>query len=1689
MGRSLMTKLKTHFKNLEKVALLAIFFTIFLQSCMQSPNTRKVSAKAGNTTNSTNNTKLPVFASGNNFIQNGLSIYTSTINLDMTFADSLQLRGKDVDTYIRSAGTSTVVCLANRFTQVNKIILLAAIPRSVYNFTTQSLEYYYGITPSDSASNQSFCQKTGLINQLSIYYPALTPKYKMADICTSTTCASTSYLSQSLELYSATGIALSQIATKQLLFSVTYTPTSTTPVGQTCTSSTQCTSLGYDCCSSGQCVTDLSLKPGVNPSAPTPEYAQALQDILNNPSNIYLYPQFYFICSQPTTTPTTPTTPVDSNTEAAIRLRDLNDLYSCTNKVEGEYGVCTATYKNVVLTNGTSPVLLSGLDDRSFADTFTHLTVNKQTLVSVEKVLFGGVVVYDYALKNDSDLIQNIYDDTSVNIEGSQNDDTTSGTKVRVKSKPTAAASNDVQIKYKADVSCVKVNASLAKCEKYYIQDQGSPANELGVSTELIRKRRLTNHYPTTNNFKLPTYASTGRAITVEVDGILQRQDIDWQLTLGTTNSIDFLPASTLKVSKDQKVRITYFADLVAYPNIMKSKQAALDKIATICSCTNNTVCNLAPIKNATNQIVDYACVYPEPTPVDPPQSQKIYLSSKAVPVRLFDQLGTTQKAINSATVQEGILFKYRSDNLLNPNNVPDITLSSDTADHYVGFNEIYGSLTYANNSAKPAQEVAVKKNTSYDIYVDSGAYSSCLQCGNDYYSQLTKLFPLTQFAGGASPLIGQTNRTMSGGIRSDELKFGRACLVPASMLPWSHATYTKEQDQRLNRMSAQHFLYANGYQYDWYGFDYGSVIGSFDGVKWFSIGSNRRIKAESNKMFIAVNGVFGDLTVENTYTVTVNDSTLNPDGTNMVTSDYNSDGAECQQYHQCSTDNDCATTLGWEYACAPVGEITTSWPKFDDNAKEIPDSSSDKTLLSSILGVSNPGKRCVYRGRGALCTPSYTSVNLNSTFNKTSNPAMHGCSDNNYCQTITTNGVSSPNFNNRIVRYGRVRSDSNVDTFGLAALVAGRPYAFNAVETPRAEMMKNINSNKIQGMCLPGRDIEKDSFLEQNLSTPAVGEFNGDKVLGIGMTYRKSTVAATSNYLMACSIMDTSKNFYRNTTSSSSSSFSNLSVYPTMKYDAGSQALSTNALNIFNSIFTSKGMTLGIYKTNAAILNTQALTENRCMRAPGSACFSDLDCGPSKLVTDKIKVLNAEDSTVNSILNKYEIKFWQEELVCAQAVKKTSELYDPKNNRCCRDLGNTISIASADTSNGIDYKKVPGIDQPMATPTRYSRSSTMYKEINTNSATYPELRTAVADQCASAGGCPQVSSLINQYRTLAALAEKTSCSGDWVRNFANGTHKWEVSRLQSYSASMFQCLNWYPGNGGYTCAGYAQDDPNCPIVQTSPTSTKAKDVLNYLGRLELMGIPQIALEPESYYNDTVERGFSCKSWPGDRSHAYPTNASALQANYAAPSQLFTSGAVGEYVDGTGLQWLSAGDTTNFKTMKQVFKADEVVSCSPAGTQMKAGDDPGLCCTGTINATTLKCQLNDYIDISVYTNRYVSSEAKKLSATLFDQYGYVKDPSYAANLACEQQMCSSGVVAYGILISRLKTPGQAGGSDDSKIFRFLENSSSVDNLNTLLDIFNKGLKLNNHAYCVPKALLDSATSANSTDITFVQCNQ
>src|SRR5690606_3489477 len=133
----------------------------------------------------------------------------------------------------------------------------------------------------------------------------------------------------------------------------------------------------------------------------------------------------------------------------------------------------------------------------------------------------------------------------------------------------------------------------------------------------------------------------------------------------------------------------------------------------------------------------------------------------------------------------------------------------------------------------------------------------------------------------------------------------------------------------------------------------------------------------------------------------------------------FASDGAECQQYHVCNTDRDCASQLGWEYTCESITGLKTIWPDVDENGLEVPESESLKTLSNILVGNLGGGtKRCVYRGYGSACTPNFADVQNDSAYAGNTLDGFHACSPNNYCQRIVESSTNAPKFNNSIARW-----------------------------------------------------------------------------------------------------------------------------------------------------------------------------------------------------------------------------------------------------------------------------------------------------------------------------------------------------------------------------------------------------------------------------------------------------------------------------------------------------------------------------------------------------------------------------------------------------------------------------------------------------------------------------------------------
>jgi hypothetical protein len=1658
--------------------VLMLLFALMLSSCFQNQGgggRRGVATTDGGQGSEQENPDAPDFSSNLNYLQNGQTQSTSTLTISLSFSDSLYLRGQQIDQFIRLDNASTVQCIVAPFPNApeKKILVMAAVPRFLVNFSTNTREHYYLLMPANKESNQSFCQKTGLINQLDLEYNTTAIAYSLSDFCP--TCFETLFTGASLKLFDPSGAPSTNVALNNLSLRLTNTPSSDLPSNASCTTSSECRAKGFDCCAESQCVRDRSVRSSVDQTSDA--FMQALADIELNPSRIFNYSNFFHLCSQFIPTPDEPVTPGNPEDEERERFTRLHELFNCTTPIEGEMSICTKRYENA--SQASSNIFTTGVDDRNFLSTYTGEA--GLPTHSITEVIYAGELLFR--------LGETLPVGIEIGPNNSQmgNDNLDDPLELRLLKTPRAEAPDDtLKISYKIDGSCERVSAGLAQCTKFYVQGQN-----VG---------RVDDHFPASNHFLIPYYADLNRNIRVEVDGNVQTSGSRWQLIPTSPAYIEFL-GNGLQVFDTQKVAITYFVDTTIH-KALDQKQVALDRIKEMCQCADHR-CRLQPVKDPTTQnVTDYSCLYPDPDLPPPPLQQTVLMSSKTVPHLYFDETGVYQSNPQIDTPpQEGARFEYINNDLLRPNN-----LNAD-----IGFNEIYGSFTSKVGSAKPAVQVRVERGKSYDIFVDSGSFSSCLNCGNDYFSSLKRLFPNSfgNPGGGYTPNLTDTDRTKVTDIRSDEFVFGRACFVPATMIPWSHAPQTDTQTQRLRRLEAQHFYYANGYKRDWFGFDYGSIIGSFDGVRWFSIGTQRRIRATTNRLFLAVNAYHGDLTQESTYRLVVSDASNIPASGSTVTSDFASDGAQCQQFHVCQTDRDCATRLGWEYKCETITNLSSPWPMFDANGNELPNNSSMERLQALFGATTGGARRCVYRSRGAACQPNLDIGNTAITFNQTTSAGSLGCNSNSYCQAFTDGG-EVPRFNRKSARFGRSVAnqnasnfvpESNLDTFGLGARIIGRPYSYLGNQPVSVEVLGNMLVNGIEGMCLPGRNPQSVTLNTQNASLPP-GGFEGDRILGMGVS---ASGNQSDRYLNACSIFDTDGNYYALKNQNISDLLRSQTNDPNFINLAGGQVLPTNAMAVFESILEESVRV----NFEAEQVTNYVLEENRCLRAPGSACHTDQDCAPNKLITDFLRSIDPRDASLHNRLNMYELLFWKENLVCGQALSKADPAYDLKNNRCCRETNQNIMVGTFINQQGPPFLSsteapvfnqlaIPGVDIALNNPARNSRMAPVRFEMRdpVQAPRHPPLEVGPSGFCNDAFTCPlEIEDLTFQFNTLDTLAKRTCCSGHWIRNWNRedngGGHRWEQGRTQFFNKENLRCLNWIvdPSSSGsgalrqFTCAHAEEpDDPDC--FARSVTTFQAAPILEWLAKSELLGIPQVAIEVPGFNGvDDVFSELLCIVNPEDMSTEVDSNGFRIVTpGFVLPIQDvnafdFTS------TDDRGFYY-SARSIEHFDpSMRRIFSEDEFSCCLPAGTEVPQGTSRDRCCTGFINGLTNQCALPDFTNVSLYLNRYVSSEGSGLNDNVYDlKSGYIRSPSTVEQLACQKRICASGTLIRGVAHSPLKIRGKV---NSEKVFRrFIDGNDESNNQNGLALLFEEGLRWNNHVYCAPEAI-----EVDDPSLIVVQCPQ
>lgn len=1604
----------------------------------------------------------PPAASSNYFQKAGTT--AANIKIESDYQGILYLRGTEVHRYIKN-NFSIVSCSLATF-QVSgseRTLITAYRPKRFYNTQTNTEEYQYLLEPNNEETNTLLCNTPAIQSILGLS----TPVFSLSTLCTN--CIDSQLTSAPLKLFSSSGQINNDINTQYLKFTVDLLNNSGDDSTLTCSNNDQCTALGsYDCCSGGICVKNASLKPNATSH---PDYLIAIADVAANPNNFIKWPAIYFICETDANGGATPPTPPTPDPGAVDRLTLLKELYQCVNPIQGEMSVCTVRYSNIK----SSESYQTGRDDRSFMTTYTgspsHYVTNTLPMTghSIFEVIYAGKTLYTN---------RSFIGGPFFTISG-ENDSLDSATTISNISftPPSDAANKDLVIRYTIDGSCSALSASLAKCSKFYTQGQNLAQPD--------------DHFPASNNFKLPKYAAVKRSMMVHVDGHRKQEGVDWELVEGTEPYIRFT-SNQLAVFDTQVVKITYYVETdSSQPDkqVLQAKKQAQDTIRGLCQCSDTGYCNLKPVYSLINGITiisDYSCELVDPDAEVLPSLRTEYFSSKAMPHRLFDPAGNPQKTpvpmtitethsdnsvTTSVSYQEGTLFEYTKGNFLKPNNV----------ERYIGFNEIYGSITGKANSAMPAHEVRVEKDHTYDLYTTTGQYSSCLNCGSDYYSYLSRLFPdsfLGASGGGYNPKLqlSQTNKFKAKYYRADDLKFGRACYVPATMIPWTHNKTSTRQAQRLSRLHAQHFLFANGYQRDWYGFDYGSLIGSFDGVTWFAVGTQRRIKAKSDKLYLAINGAFSDLTESSTFGVKIIDITSSTTTPSMPTEDYETTAAECRNYHVCNSDADCVTQLGWDYVCQDVNGIKTNWPKFDQTSLEIPNN-SELQFLRDLIGnidTSKGTRRCVYRGAGAPCHTNYSSVNEFNSFHRTTSSALSACAPNYHCQSFIQ-GSALPYFNDRIARFALSVEYKNSSlgtadhTFSLAAPIIGRPYSYmgkTAIPMNEYPINNNFYANNVSAICLPGKDVSSgsQSFEAQHSKRPDI-RAQGDKINGIGVT---PYIQKADHYLSSCALLDDDGNYLYHQTTMLNKSLNDAAV----KKFAGAQATSTNALGAFISLIAENNLTK-LFEAEQA--TSPVLEQNRCLRTAYSPCFSDTDCAPSNFISSRLQEIDETNSDVTAALNQYEIKYWKEELICAQAMRKSDSSYDPKLNRCCREVGKTITIGTyqnqTDTPQ-FNHSAIPGIDLVINDPARYSRVSTIYKDLKEG--TKKPLAAPADDRCSSALGCVDLENTMErQFESFDQVATRTCCTGSWVRNFDKdengGGHKWGPLKTQKIPKDIFKCLNWNVcsdasgtcGSSSFKC-DHVTDPDDAKCLAKATTLPEAKELFEWIGTLEMTGIPQISVKGSD---------FDFLKCLVDYDDQEVQNLDPLK-------NTINLGAIAEYIDDDGLRRLSAIDKTNFEdNIKTIFSKDEVTCCLGLGQEIKSGESANLCCTGYVNPKTSKCALPDYANVSLYFNRYVSSEGKGLSDNSYDAItGKMIDPSLVVQMACSKKACASGYLQYGVALSYLKIPGLE--QKTKTIRRYVDNNSEASNHENIADYYDAGLRWNTDVYCFPNTSIDLGETAN-----------
>jgi hypothetical protein len=806
---------------------------------------------------------------------------------------------------------------------------------------------------------------------------------------------------------------------------------------------------------------------------------------------------------------------------------------------------------------------------------------------------------------------------------------------------------------------------------------------------------------------------------------------------------------------------------------------------------------------------------YTPPTSTGPiPMQQSVAVDSRSAPHRFFNTDGI-EKDIATGVEVEGTKFEYLDDGKVLP--VQDVN----------SMNAILGQMSVSLDQALPAKTVAVELDQIYFLSTTSGYYTPCPTCAKDSWLNALSAYPQSATGSGLQAVGYTTQRdtfsTNSTGGNYEDTIFGRACWLPPTMIPFSHAAKSdlnpskpSAKDQRRNRLKAQAALFVNGYQRDWFGFNKGALIGSFDGVTWFAVGKGRIVRSTSTKLFLAINAPFADLASPTMHTVRVHAydgitqaAQVDYDPQYHQYHPYQNEAGNCQRNHFCATDTDCVTTLGWEYACADVKDIKTNWPKFDSDGNEKPNTSVSLTLDQILLQKKFPNsttKRCVYRGAGAVChtnSGSLSSADLNKR-------KMLTCAPNFYCS-------SSGGFNTKVARYAAPLEDIPVarnHLFGKDANILGRPENYFGTSTFDSSIKTVIASNLAAyestmtnntGLCQPGKNLPS-AANEATLSNPfnqhksADASQRADYISQIGSC--NSTLFNSVYRHSSCPVLGSDENYEMFSAATLPSGYH---LRASNQNGCGLESVKDTA-SLSSSADTiaaaSPFRAIEAKPLNSQIIVDGTFARDACLRRAGAACHTDLDCTPNKKHAGQADLFGTA-----FFGNDAEKNYYTEYLVCGQASPepRTTQLdayrsYDITLNKCCREIGSELTTYTSDVpqdttvsslfpyvpaSVGLKIAITPGVNPK--DPKRYSRLATVE---NVGTTTRPIL-SANIDR--SGSGLVTTKSNImtpHQWKTLSEANSDSCCGGGFIRKFSDGTNDWTRKDRLVLDVKNFSCLN-----------------------------------------------------------------------------------------------------------------------------------------------------------------------------------------------------------------------------------------------------------------------------------------------------------